>query len=112
MTLADEWEQTEALDMVDAAMPVPAASPRREPWPEEIVAMVRNRDRWDFFIAFLLTTLAFLVTIYVGKDFGSAWQYLGAFLAGATGQLVVTWALLPWYRSYRVASAPPAATGS
>jgi hypothetical protein len=106
---ADELAQEEALDMVDAAMPLPAALPRREASPTEIVAMVRNRDKWDFLLAFVLTSLAFLATIYVGKDFGSAWQYLTAFLAGATGQLVVTWALLPWYRSYRVASAPPAA---
>jgi hypothetical protein len=99
-----------ALELPVAAAPFVAEGLRLALSPEEIVAMVRGRDRVDFWVTFILTALAFLVTIYVGKDFGSIWQYLAAFLAGATGQLVVNWALLPWYRSYRVASTPPSST--
>jgi hypothetical protein len=74
---------------------------------EEIVSMVRVHDKWDFVVTASLTMLAFLVTLYVSTTFGSIWQYLGAFLAGATGQLLINWALLPWYRSYKVASSTP-----
>jgi hypothetical protein len=80
---------------------------------EEIVSMVRVHDKWDFVVTAGLTMLAFLVTLYVSTTFGSIWQYFAAFLAGATGQLVINWALLPWYRSYKIASSTPAkpATG-
>jgi hypothetical protein len=81
--------------------------------PEEIISMVRVHDRWDFVVTAGLTMLAYLVTQYVSTSFGSIWQYLTAFLVGATGQLVINWALLPWYRSYKIASSTPAkpATG-
>lgn len=75
---------------------------------EEIVSMVRVHDKWDFVVTAGLTMLAFLVTLYVSTTFGSIWQYFAAFLAGATGQLVINWALLPWYRSYKIASSTPA----
>jgi hypothetical protein len=45
----------------------------------------------------------FVLLTYPDKKFGEWWQYLGAFIAGATGQVAIAWKLLPWYRSYTAA---------
>ncbi|HEX5502232.1 MAG TPA: hypothetical protein VFW96_06390 [Thermomicrobiales bacterium] len=87
--------------------PVPPEPERR--WdrrtPLQILAAVRRHDSRDFWATALVTTLAFMLMIYPGRNFASWDQYLGAFAAGAGGMLVVNWGLLPWYRSYQAAAA-------
>ncbi len=66
----------------------------------QIRADIERRDTFDFFMTTLLTALAYLLTLYIGKNFGgSPLDYLSAFSAGAAGQMVINWKLLPWYRS-------------
>lgn len=68
--------------------------------PEEIRASVRVHDWLDFAVAALIGALAFLLAVPYLDTFGTWQHYLTAFLAGASGSLVVNWTLLPWARSY------------
>jgi hypothetical protein len=74
----------------------------------QFLAGIARRDKVDFAGSLLIAAVVFLATIYPGDDFGSTWDYVQAFAAGAGGTLVVNWALLPWYRSYRPAPAEKA----
>lgn len=73
--------------------------------PAAIELEIERRDLFDFGIVAAVTTLVFFLSIYVDKNFGGGWQYLAAFLAGASSELAINWKLLPWYRSYRSAGA-------
>jgi hypothetical protein len=78
--------------------------------PESLVEQVRVGDRWHFLIPSVVTVVAFLGTIYSDHTFGSLWDYVAAFAAGVTGQVVLNWKQLPWFRSYRLG--PSAEPGS
>lgn len=75
-------------------------APRLES-PEEMRRTVREWDWVVFFAVSVLTACAYLLPLYVGKDYGALTDYLGAFVAGATVPTVITWALLPLARSLR-----------
>jgi multisubunit Na+/H+ antiporter MnhB subunit len=61
---------------------------------------VRVHDWLDFAVAALIGAVAFLLAVPYLDTFGTWQHYLTAFLAGASGSLVVNWTLLPWARSY------------
>jgi hypothetical protein len=71
----------------------------------QILSTVRTLDMLDFLVAAGIATGAFFIALYAGKNFGTAWDYLAAFFAGAAGTLVITWALMPWYRKYGLGDA-------
>lgn len=73
------------------------------PTSPSILATVRRGDWIEFAVTYLATVALYLGVIYVGKDFGSLWGYLTAFLAGLGGALVIDWQILPWYRTLRPA---------
>ncbi len=73
----------------------------------------RNVREWDW-IVFLtiafLTTLAYTLGFYSGKDWGSLTDYVTAIVAGATVPTVINWALLPSSRPLTSASATTSAS--
>jgi hypothetical protein len=74
--------------------------------PEAIERSIR-RDDWTAFMAqSAVLATAYMLTIYVGKDFGGVPAYLTAFTAGAAGKLALPWDLV--FRSTR----PPAAAAA
>jgi hypothetical protein len=73
--------------------------------PDRRLASIRRLDRLEFVVVALIAVGLFLGTAYVDKAFGTAWNYLAAFLTGAAGTVTINFTLLPWYRSYR-ATAP------
>lgn len=93
----------EPAGMMPGEFPLPpsiaATRDRRDA--EEIIGSVRRDDRIEFVFTAVVLSLAFILTQYTGKNFGSWEQYLTVFLAGAAGTTAINWALLPWYRSYR-----------
>jgi hypothetical protein len=97
-------------DVNDMVTAIVRPADRRSP--ETIELDIEHRDLFDFWVVAAITTLAFFLTLYVDKSFGSGWQYLAAFLAGASGELIINWKLLPWYRSYRSTSSGGAATAA
>jgi hypothetical protein len=74
--------------------------------PDRRLEWLRLGDAIEFWIVAVIAAAAFLGTAYVGQAFGSGWQYLAAFVAGAAGTLAVNFTLLPWYRKYRVSREP------
>lgn len=74
--------------------------------PEQIVAALRVTDWLVAVIAAVVVMAVFFLSIYVGKNFGTVEDYIGALLAGLSGQLLINWALFPWFRSYQLG--PPA----
>ncbi len=66
---------------------------------------MRVHDYLDFAVAATLAALAFLLALPYLDTFGTLQHYITVFVAGASGSLIVNWALLPWARSY-VAGAP------
>jgi hypothetical protein len=97
--------------LAGAATAQTTAPSLRRPQPmstsERLLDEIKSRDVVDFLLSTFLAGLAYFLTIYPNTAFGSVWQYLAAFAAGATGTLAVNWKLLPWWRSYRP---PPAST--
>jgi hypothetical protein len=66
--------------------------------------LLKRYQRGDLLLTALilaLTSLAYAVTVY-DDTWGSPGQWVSAFLAGVTGQVVVAWAALPLYRSVRM----------
>jgi hypothetical protein len=91
-----------------AAPSVPTSLPAAASWSaEDLLATIVRGDRAEFSISFFIATLAFFVVLYPKTTFGSVWDYLAAFAAGAAGQLVVNWQLLPWYRAYKPPTSAP-----
>ena len=66
------------------------------------MALIKLGDRAEFLVVAVISAAAFLGTSYAGKAFGTPWDYLAAFVAGALGTLAINFTLLPWYRSYRL----------
>jgi hypothetical protein len=71
---------------------------------EQKLAWIRLGDGIEFVVVALVAALVFLESAYVGQAFGTLWQYVAAFATGAAGTWTINFALLPWYRSYRVGS--------
>jgi hypothetical protein len=96
-------------DSAAAAVPLPVPSliaaifhhDRPVPTAEQLRVRTERADLVDFLFSATIATLAFFATIYPGDEFGSVWDYVAAFAAGAGGELVINWNLLPWYRSYK-----------
>jgi hypothetical protein len=100
-------EAVRAEDVVGADVAATGATVRRATkWPEAdaLKSFMRRIDVLDFLLATVATTAVFTATLYVDKNFGTAWQYLAALVAGISGQLAINWQLLPWFRSYMAAS--------
>jgi hypothetical protein len=79
--------------------------------PAHLRSVVRRFDWGVFWLVAVLMALAYLLPFYVGKDYGSLTDYLGAFAAGAVVPTAINWALLPFARSDTVdalAASPPA----
>jgi hypothetical protein len=76
-------------------------------WPEPGVALavIRRFDRLDFFVATAVATAGTFATLYVGKNFGTGWDYLAAVVAGAVFA-TATIQLLPWYRKSTTTATP------
>lgn len=58
----------------------------------------RNVREWDWIVfgaVSFLTALAYTLSFYSGKDWGSLTDYVTAIVAGATVPTVINWALLP-----------------
>ena len=79
--------------------------PTRVPSTEEIVAGVKTWDWLVFGISLVVAALAYLLPLYAGKDWGSAFDYLTALAAGFAGTVAINAALSPLTRSY--AAFPP-----
>lgn len=79
---------------------------------EEIVASLRRRDWFVSVVTALLAAVAFLLTIYPDQGFGSPGQYIAAFIAGATGQVVIDSTIAPWFRSYKAPTGETSASTS
>jgi hypothetical protein len=71
----------------------------------EIRRSVRDWDWLVFGLLALFTALAYTLSFYVGKDWGSWTDYVAAFVAGATVPTVINWALFPSARAAGLAKA-------
>lgn len=92
----------EPADARAGALPdLTPAKTEATPLSAKLRAQIVERDTLNFWVSAGLVALAWVAALYAASaTYGSLWQYLGAFLAGATGTLAINWALLPWYRSY------------
>ncbi len=68
---------------------------------EDIVASLRKHDLIVSIVTAFLAAATFLLTIYPDQGFGSPGQYVAAFIAGTTGQVVIDSTIAPWFRSYK-----------
>jgi hypothetical protein len=76
-------------------------------WRDPVALSLRIRayDSADFAVSLVLGIVTTFVALYVDKNFGTGWQYLLAIATGFAATALVL-QLLPWYRQYRVGSAP------
>lgn len=79
--------------------------------PATIRAQIRRADWRLFWVGALLAVGVTLAATY-GPDYGSLHDYLVAFFLASATPAVVTWAALPFNRSYRVTATPAPATPS
>ncbi len=79
--------------------------PTRVPSTEQVLDGVRTWDWLLFGISLIVASLAYLLPLYAGKDWGSGFDYLTAFAAGFAGTVAINAALFPLTRSY--AAFPP-----
>ena len=75
--------------------------------PEQVRRAVREWDWVVFWSLSALTALAYLLPLYVGKDYGSLTDYIGAFVVGATVPAAISWAIIPYARAMTVSPTPP-----
>lgn len=73
--------------------------------PDAILREIQTLDLVYFGWVASLAILIYFLTLFPDAAFGEPTDYLTAFLAAASGALVIDWALLPWFRSYRLPSA-------
>lgn len=95
--------------VIDAASQAAASLVKRRPTPATgapssatLLGRVRNFDWTLAILTFVVTALAYVLTVYPGKDFGSLTQYLAAICAGFLGQVgavAFNWNLFPPFRS-------------
>lgn len=84
----------------EAEVPAVAAPPIVWRDSESILNDVRSFDRIDYATSFLVGLIASFALLYVNKNFGTGWDYLGAIATGFAATAVVT--NLPWSRTYRL----------
>jgi hypothetical protein len=77
-------------------------APISAPSTASVMAAVRSGDRLIALIAFLVSALVYLLPVYTDGPFGTTYDYLAAFAAGAGTQVVLNTALLPLARSYKL----------
>jgi hypothetical protein len=104
-----ETERGPDLDAVRLGVSKASAPTKREhrvPTAAELAAGTRVRE-WLVFLALaLLAGLAYLTTTVLDKPFGSARDYLGAFVAGVVGKALVPWERVPGIGSSQKKDAP------